>query len=359
MGTMLYNVNNSATQVLAAKQIKNNLFVSLLHRDGKGVTEHTETNVSTIRILKPAVPTGSARQLGAANNGGWFNGAPAGFQDILEYDLNLTYIYDLMTDIPEVQEDMVPVSVFDATNKNIGGRVATEINASTIAEQLVNRFNAAKAANSWGNVAIIQGTTGKVAYDAVMSASAKLDDGDETVGIQGYPFEERQLLMRSAFRQKLMSETGVILGGSNYAQSMVAKGALSPEAAKEYGNMYCGEIDLIPCYITPAPIWNRAAAWMGGATLGSVEAVMCAASATDRGISTMDYVKVIDSPNGAGKRLQPKVRWGINVCYGSGIVPILANGTAVPSADAAIAAPGSHPTAGAGEGTSDGDGNDL
>ena len=105
--------------------------------------------------------------------------------------------------------------------------------------------------------------------------------------------------------------------------------------------MYCGEIDLIPCFITPAPIWNRASAWMGDAAISGVEAIMCAASATDRGISTMDYVKVIDSPNGAGKRLQPKVRWGINVCYGSGIVPIVANGTSVPTANITVAAPGS------------------
>lgn len=342
---MMYNVNNSATQVLCAKQIKENLFVSLLHRDGKGVTQHTETDVSTLRILKPAVPTGSARTLGSTgnSNNGWFNSTAATVQDILEYDLNLIHIYDLMTDIPEVQEDMVPVSVFDAANKNIGGRIATEINASTIAYQLADRFNAADTANAWTNIAIVEGTTGKVAYDAVMSASAKLDDGDEALGIQGYPFEERQLLMKSAFRQKLMSETGVILGGSNYAQSMVAKGALSPDAAKEYGNMYCGEIDLIPCFITPAPIWKRASEWVGttGTAFDGVDAIMCAASATDRGISTMDYVKVIDSPNGAGKRLQPKVRWGVNVSYGSGIVPIVANGTAVPSAQLTVTAPGS------------------
>ena len=343
MGSMMYNVNSSATQVLCAKQIKENLFVSLLHRDGKGVTQHTETDVSTLRILKPAVPTGSARTLGASNNGAWFNGTDAGVQDILEYDLNLIHIYDLMTDIPEVQEDMVPVSVFDAANKNIGGRIATEINASTIAYQLADRFNAAKSASAWTGIAVVEGTTGKVAYDAVMSASAKLDDGDEALGIQGYPFEERQLLMKPTFRQKLMSETGIILGGSNYAQSMVAKGALSPDAAKEYGNMYCGEIDLIPCFITPAPIWNRASQWVGttSTAFDKVDAIMCAASATDRGISTMDYVKVIDSPNGAGKRLQPKVRWGVNVCYGTGIVPILANGTAAPSATLTVTAPGS------------------
>jgi hypothetical protein len=54
----------------------------------------------------------------------------------------------------------------------------------------------------------------------------------------------------------------------------------------------------------------------------------------------MDYVKVIDSPNGAGKRLQPKVRWGINVCYGKGIVPIIANGVDVPGAELTVSAPG-------------------
>jgi hypothetical protein len=343
--SLIYNVNSSATQVLAAKQIKENLFVSLLHRDGKGVTQHTETDVSTLRILKPAVPTGSARTLGAtgASNNGWFNNTAATVQDITEYDLNLIHIYDLMTDIPEVQEDMVPVSVFDAANKNIAGRIATEINACTIAYQLANRYNAADTAGAWTGIAVEIGTSDKKTYDAVMAASAKLDDGDETLGIQGYPFEERQLLMRSSFRQALMSETGIILGGSNYAQSMVAKGALSPDEAKEYGNMYCGEIDLIPCYITPLPIWNRASEWVGTTktAFDATEAILCAASATDRGISTMDYVKVIDSPNGAGKRLQPKVRWGVNVCYGSGIVPIVTNGADAPTAQLTVTAPGS------------------
>ena len=342
MGTMLYNLNNSATNVLAAKQMKENLFVSLLHRDGKGVTQHTETDVSTLRIMKPAIATGDARTIGAATNGGWFNNNDAGVQDIIEYDLNLVHVYDRMTDIPEVQEDMVPVSVFDAANKNISGRIATEINASTLAYQLADRYNAGKTATKWDGIAVVEGTGTKATYNAVMTASAKLDDGDETLGIQGYPFEERQLLMRSGFRQKLMSDAGIILGGSNYAQSMVAKGALSPDAAKEYGNMYCGEIDMIPCFLVPQGIWSRAGEWVGNAAaFNGAQAVMCAASATDRGISTMEYVKVIDSPNGAGKRLQPKVRWGVNVCYGSGIVPILANGTAVSGSVLSVVAPGS------------------
>ncbi|MBQ8394503.1 MAG: hypothetical protein IJX49_02905 [Clostridia bacterium] len=150
------------------------------------------------------------------------------------------------------------------------------------------------------------------------------------------------LIMRSTFRSSLLSAKGVLLGGSNYAQSMLAKGAVSPEARKEWGNMYCGEIDGIPCYIAPAVLWKRAGVWVGNtAAFDATEAIVCAASATDRGISTQDYIKIIDSPNGAGKRLQPKTRWGINVPYPKGIVPVLKNGTAAPTTQLSLVAPGS------------------
>lgn len=342
MGTLIYNVNNSATQVLAAKQVKENIFVGLLHRNGKGVNQQEETNVSTLRMLKANVLDGDARALGTGyTNGGFFNTEGAGNQEISEYDLNLLYVYDKMVDIAEVQQDMVPINIFEAATKNIGGRISTEINASTLAHQLAPRFNTAKTATKWDGVAVVIGTSTKKHYDAVMSASTMLDDGDEANGIQAFPFEERELIVRPAFRQALMSETGVILGGSNFAQSMLAKGGVDPDSTKDFGSMYVGELDLIPLYVAPKAVWSRAGEWAGAANkFDAVQAVMCAASATDRGISTQDYIKVIDAPNGAGKRLQPKVRWGVNVCYEGGIVPILTTGTAAPSANVTISAPG-------------------
>ena len=341
MGTMVYNVNESATQVLAAKQVKENIFLDLVHKNGYGVTQQEDTNVSTLRMMKVSPITDDARQLGASNNGAWFNNGEIGTPNVVEYDLNLLYVYDKPIDIPEVQQDMVPVNVMDNTTKNIGGRVATEINASTIAAQLAAKYNAAKASTKWDGNAVVLSSAGN-SYEAVQAASTMLDDGDEENGIQSFPFAERELLMRPTFRSALLNSKGVLLGGSNYAQSMLAKGAVSPEARKEWGNMYCGEIDGIPCYIVPAALWNRAGAWVGSATaFEKTEAIVCAASATDRGISTQDYIKVIDSPAGAGKRLQPKTRWGINVCYAKGIVPILKNGTAVPSADLSVLAVGS------------------
>ena len=341
MGSMVYNVNDTATQVLAAKQVKENIFVNLVHKNGYGVTQQEETNVSTLRMMKVPPTTASARTLGAATNGKFFNSGEAEVPQVIEYDLNLLHVFDQVYDLPEVQQDMCPENIFDETTKNIGGRVATEINGSTMAYQLVDRYNAAKAATAWTGIGVLLPATGGF-YEAVQEASTMLDDGDEANGIQAFPFEEREIIMRPSFRASLLSAQGVLIGGSNYAQSMLARGAVSPDARKEWGNMYCGEVDAIPCYIAPSALWNRAGDWVGTtAAFAATQAIVCAASATDRGISGQDYIKIVDSPDGAGKRLQPKTRWGINVCYGKGIVPILTNGTAAPAADLTITAPGS------------------
>lgn len=339
---MAYNVNNTATQVLAAKQIKENIFMQLVHKNGYGVNQVEEVNASTVRLFKPVKIDINAREIGSGNNGGFFNNANAIVTQVSEYDLNLLYVFDGNVDIPEVQQDMVAINLFDGATKNLGGRCATEINASTIAAQLAVKYNAADTANAWTGLAVEIGTGDKANYDAFLAASTLLDDGDEANGIQSFPFDEREVIMRPSYRASLLGANGVIVGGSNYAQSMLAKGAVSPDAKKEWGTMYVGELDLTPCYVAPAALWKRAGAWVGSETaFDATEAIVCAASATDRGISTQDYIKVIDSPNGAGKRLQPKTRWGINVCYPKGIVPIVKNGTAAPAAQLTVSAPGS------------------
>lgn len=345
-GNFVYNVNNTATQVLAAKQVKENLFVKLLHRNGKGITEKTETNASSIRMFK-VLPGGSkARELGHATNGAFFNNSGAKITQVIEYDLNLLYLMDQVYDIPEVQQDMVAVNLFDETTKNIGGENATAINASTIAIQLKAPFDKAKAATKWDGVAVLLGSTPKYA-ESFVEANAMLDEGDAENHIQSFPFEDRQALITSDMRRGLMGNGQVLLGGSNFAQSMLAKGTLSPEDNKDFGDMYLGEIDGVPVYFMPKAILDEAKSWAGGAvTLDKVKGIVCAASATDRGISTQDYIKITDSPDGAGKRLQPKTRWGVKVCYAKGIVPILANGTAVPGSDITITAPGNVVVAG-------------
>lgn len=338
-GNFVYNVNNTATQVLASKQIKENLFVKLLHRNGKGVNEQTETNASSIRMFK-VLPGGSkARELGKDNNGAFFNSAKAKISKVMEYDLNLLYLMDEVYDIPEVQQDMVSVNMFDETTKNIGGECATAINASTVALQLKAVFGKATTAGKWDGYAVKLGATPNY-QEAFVEANSMLDEGDAANHIQSFPFEDRQALITSEMRRGLMKNGQVILGGSNFAQSMLAKGVVSPDANKDFGDMYLGEIDGVPVYFMPKAILDAAKEWAGdNKEISNVKGIICAASATDRGISTQDYIKIVDSPDGAGKRLQPKTRWGVKVCYEKGIVPILANGAAAP-AEITITAPG-------------------
>ena len=326
--------------MLASKQVKENIFVKLLHRNGKGVSEVTETNASSIRMFK-ALPGGSkARELGKDNNGGFFNGQKAKMTKVIEYDLNLLYLMDEVYDIPEVQQDMVAINIFDETTKNIGGECATAINASTIAHQLQAVFGKAADAKSWDNYAVKLASSNPNYAEAFVTANSMLDEGDPAHHIQSFPFENRQALITTEMRRNLMKNGQVLLGGSNFAQSMLAKGALSPEDTKDFGEMYLGEIDGVPVYFMPKAIVDAAQEWCGNnAEVSKVKGIICAATATDRGISTQDYIKIVDSPDGAGKRLQPKTRWGVKVCYEKGIVPIVASNIAEPAA-LTISAPG-------------------
>ena len=344
-GSFVYNVNATATQVLAAKQVKENIFAKLLYRNGKGMTRHEETNASSIRIFKVKASGDKARAIGGTNNGGFFNGQAAQISQVVEYDLNLLYCMDRVHDLPEVQQDMVSMNIFDETTKNIGGETATEINASVLAHQIkaandLAYASSATGAAAWTGIAVSLAATPDY-IDSFMSASALLDEGDEDNGIQSFPFDERQALVTSTMRQGLMKKGQILIGGSNFAQSMLAKGGLDPNADKDFGEFYLGEIDNIPVYYLPGAIVKEAKVWGGNSTVfDNLVGVVCAASATDVGISGQDYIKTIDSPDGAGKRLQPKTRWGVNVCYAKGVVPILKNGTTKPAAAITISAPG-------------------
>ena len=337
----VYNVNNTATQVLASKQVKENLFVKLLHRNGKGVSEKTETNASSIRMFK-VLPGGSkARELGHSQNGAFFNKQAAKIPQVIEYDLNLLYLMDEVYDLPEVQADMVAINIFDETTKNIGGECATEINASTFAHQFkAVSDKAASKEGKWDGLAIKLASNNPNYTEAFVEANAMLDEGDAENHIQSFPFDERQAFVTSKMRRGLMKNGQVLLGGSNFAQSMLAKGSLSPEDSKDFGDMYLGEIDGVPVYFVPKAILDNAQDWASAdANIVKMEGMICAASATDRGISTQDYIKIVDSPDGAGKRLQPKTRWGVKVCYAKGIVPILSSDVGTATA-VTIKAPG-------------------
>ena len=123
-----------------------------------------------------------------------------------------------------------------------------------------------------------------------------------------------------------MFKTGnIIVGGSNYAQEMLARGTISPNTYKQDKLEYVGEIDGVPFCVVSKVVWNLAEEYcqLDAGKLDVVKALVVAGDATGRALAFNNSVKIIDSPAGQGKRAQYKYRWGIETFFYKGIVPVI------------------------------------
>ena len=346
-------INTQSVQILLAKKYRDNYFQSILHRPGKGVTEEfsEDTNAGYIRVVR-ALPHGVVgRRLGADVNGGNFNGDNAYVSKSSEYELPLLYVYDGNFDIPEVQTDMLPLNIVEQEAKNISGEVATQINASTIAAQLVATLNADVKRTSKYVFKLPATVTETSARDALLDAVALLDNGDEANGIQSFPTDEREILARPEFFVHLFKGKNIVIGGSNYAQEMLARGVISPNTYSDNGTSYKGEFMDIPLYVASKAIWNAAEGWINAGdkaltagALNGVQAIVCAAMGTARGVATPESFKQIPCPIGPGIRIQPLVRWGVECWLPDSVTVVAGNGFTSPATSSvtlSVLAPGS------------------
>lgn len=351
---MAYSGTNFATPKLdgqalrryTSKNIAENIFQNILALPDKGVTERysEDTDASEIRIIRQVVPAIEARRLGASVNGGYFNSNDALLPQSVEYGLKILYMIDDAVDFPTVMDEMVELPVAEATTKSVGGLVAKNINASTIAHQLtavVNGYNT--SASSVNFVAL--GGDGNY-KDALLSANGKLDNGDEGNGVDIFPIDGRQGFIRPEVRTGLFKTGSIIVGGSNYAQEMLARGAISPNTYKKDKLEYIGELDNVPFCVVSAPVWTLAEKYcqLTAGTLDIVLGLVVAGIGTGRALAFNNSVKIIDSPKGQGKRAQYKYRWGVETFYAKSVVPILANGKTpanISDSTITIEAPGS------------------
>lgn len=341
-------LNGQALNRLLYKGIMENVFQNILHVPEKGVTEKYTTNTdgSEVRIIRQLPVTGQTRKLGSSVNGDYFNSSKAEQPQSAEYGIKLLYMYDRNYDIPTDMQDMVDIDLADAAVKNIGGKIATDVNASTTATQLASILNyvAEKSATSRiVTIATATTTKTKVYLDAVLDAATLLDDGDPDNGIQTFDNDAREIICRASFRRGLLGEGGLIVGGSNYAQEMLARGAISPDTYKDNNKSYIGEVDGTPVYVMSSQVWSETEKWLETSTDGAagvaltsgaldkIQAIMMAASATGRGLAFNGALKTIDSPDGQGIRLQPKYRWGVETFFPQGIVPIASSGFTNPA----------------------------
>lgn len=329
-------INNATLKRLYSKVVKDNIFQDIIARDGEACTEKycEDTSVAQVTVLRVLPGNGDPRAIGADKNGGFFNSDGASLSETVAYGVNLLDVFDKMHDIPEVQQDMMSVDLAAQRAKIVGGQVARGINACTFASQLAKNFNDIVAGTIDSNLVTLPATPDGADYlNAIIEASAHLDDGDVDNGVDTYPIEERAIFVRPSLYAKLMQKGAIIIGGSNYAQDMLKDGGVSHGDKADNVTGFCGRILDMPVYKVAKPTMAMVEAYLGldAGDLDDVEGFVVSGTGTLRGLAFNATIKQIDSPDGAGIRMQPLYRWGAECILGTSVSVIVANGFTNPA----------------------------
>jgi hypothetical protein len=318
-------INGIAARRILVNETLQNIFQGEIESEKRGVTQRFTTDVSgaQIRVIRVLPLTQEARELGTGLNGENFN-------TLIEqprteqYGLDVITVIDAPVDIPNVNQDMLPIDLMEKVTKEIGNLINLNTNAMTIAGKYHKTFTDVANANViYFDPADTDTTALQTAF---LLANSALDDGDLTNGVAMFPMDDRVAVIQTAYRAKLLAKGVLVLGGSNYAQEMLAAGVLSPGAKpNKLENGYIGDFDGVPVHIVASLIWRTTERYLGlpAGELNKVIGYFSSGLANVRGIAYNENMKIIDSPQGPGVRLQPLFRMGFKSFYTKGNVFIL------------------------------------
>lgn len=341
-------VNDITLKKVMSARVKDNIFQGILTKPGEAVTEKfsEDTDAAEIQVVRVKPDDTDARELGASVNGGWFNANSASTPATEAYPIRIIETIDNQIDIPTNAQDMIAVDLAEAELTNLAGKVNRNINAATIAAYLVAYCNKYDA-TATGNAVELASSNPKY-LDALVDAQAKLDDGNADQGIDTYPSESRAILIRASAKAALLKSGQLIVGGSNYAQDIIRQGGVDANTKPNTTVGYVGDIAGSPVYVVSNPVWTLAEKYAGvtaGAFAG-VQMLVVSSIGTGRALAFNSAIKMIDSPAGQGRRIQPKYRFGVECWDAMSVVPVVSNGWDSPRATSAagalvVRAPGS------------------
>lgn len=326
-------VNEATLKRIMSSRVKENIFQNIFTRPNEAVTEKfsEDTDAAEIQVIRVKPDGSDAREIGDDLNGNWFNGESASYSTTAAYGIKILTTIDRNIDIPTNQQDMMNVDVAEAELANLAGRVNRNINAMTIAEQLRKNFTdvaAGTVAKNWITV------TNDDYLGALIEAGGKLDDGNAAEGVDAYPDGARAVIVRSSVKTALLKKGQVIIGGSDAAQNILRKGGLSENDRPEVASTaYVGEVANMPVYVASQVVWTLAERYLGltPGRLDGVQMLVVSAVGTLRALAFNSAMKIIDSPDGQGRRLQPKYRMGASCIDALSVVPVVDSSFVAPS----------------------------
>ena len=344
-------INQVALKETASARVFEKLVQGILHVNGKGVDESYITGSAlgsqSIAIPKVALGGGSFRKLGATVNGGQFNANDPVVSTSDYLYVPLLYVYDRTEELAKIMNDKAGYDLLGAKTDNIAKKMQRSINALTFAVQIAQTLN--DSYTSGTPTYVTEDATPNI-FKSFVNANALLDEGDEAIGCDYFPTENRQAFFRpTAFATLKTSGDGQYITQSNYGQEMLATGVLNPfknsEATKvELRDGYCGEIDGVPCYKVSPILLKLAAGYVqsNGTTLSedafaNIDVIVCSSIGTIRGFTSTGDIEVVPNQKGQGWVLQPLVHGGCNCISGKSVRLIVKNGFANPVTSAETA----------------------
>lgn len=314
-------INGNQARRLLANEVLRGVAQGIIETNGRGITQRFSNDVSgaQIRIIQSMPLPLDARELGADLNGENFDSETA-LQGVTNgLGVDVITVINRNIDIPQVTQDMLPVDLLAQNMYNLTMVINNNINAMTIGGKFVAAMNDVVAGGEETIVINPTGDAEQLKADLILG-NTKLNDGSPSNGLSYFPDNDRIYVFKNSFIPNLFKTGVIIVGGSNDAQSIIAKGGVSVGANPQINNGYMGDFMGIPVHMVTTIVWNLAAKYAGVAAweLDEVYGYVSSGYANVRAIAQEEQIKIIDSPDGAGVRLQPNFRMGFKALYPDG-----------------------------------------
>lgn len=328
-------INSNIARRILANEILRGVAQDVLETDGQGITQRFSNDVSgaQIRITQFMPFNQEARELGATLYGENFDGRTAIQANTNGLGVDVITVINQNIDIPQVTTDMLPIDFLGNVMKNLKMDINNNLNAMTIAGKFVATANAVTAGTTEFKYITKASATGDDWRYALMGMNAELDNGDVDNGLAYFPDEDRCFVLQVSIIPYLLNKGIFTLGGANHAYEMLAMGGISPGEKQDIRKGYVGDFMGHPVYKANTLIWKLAAKYAGVPVwaLYDVYGYISSGYANVRAIAQEDQIKVIDSPDGPGVRVQPNFRMGFKSLYAKGNVFLCETGYTNPA----------------------------
>lgn len=323
-------INSVQVGMVLSNEILRNIGQEIIETNGEGVTQRFSTELAAGRIIVVRVlPLNQeARSFGADVNGGQFNSNSEEEPSTIQYGLDVLTTIDTPIAIRNATQDMIPVNILEAETANLAILYARNVNAMTIAGKV------AKSLGESSQIITVDLSTAGAMREAIQDANTKLDEGSQSDGVDTFPADDRIGVVRPSMRKYILN--AVLVGGSNFAQDIVALGGLNVGTQRSDANLrkgFIGVVDGLKFYQANPAIWTLAERYLGfpAGEMADIYGYVSSGMANARGIMLSNTMKVVDAVKGPGILIQPDCRLGFEAFYAKGNVFFAKTGFTAPS----------------------------